>query len=365
MSRRSILVGLLWLWLTLGLAHAGKWACNTESGNLRVLVFTGGIASENLRQNEEGEHKRFLREFNNCFPSGFAGQRVIDLDSGGGAVVEALNISKHIAQSGGSGRPIQMRVSRGSYCISACTYIFIAGQFREVASGGSFEPHGFSSYAGEVRIDLAVLLAKQNKGFPLNGRRLLAWHPWLVALAKSDSRFNFVSEQWTKEGISELLAFLSQLTPEQLRFVGEIDAIVNVVMPELQREAALFALEPTFDGAAPRYSGPLPKEDTYVQWLLGEMDRAARRYLNNKKDNREPQWDRAIVASLGGLVKQTASDSIETASKQLWDGYLSKRTDIVQQGLLRAMFSVSILYTRPLTREELCAFNIVNENCYE
>jgi hypothetical protein len=35
------------------------------------------------------------------------------------------------------------------------------------------------------------------------------------------------------------------------------------------------------------------------------------------------------------------------------------------QRFLRLMFSTSILYTRPLTREEMCAFNIVNENCFE
>lgn len=102
-----------------------------------------------------------------------------------------------------------------------------------------------------------------------------------------------------------------------------------------------------------------------MRWLLGEMDRAAKRYLSSKKDDRDPKWDGAIATSVGERLRKTASSSIETASKQLWDDYLSKRNDIVRQGLLRLMFSVSILYTRPLTREELCAFNIVNENCYE
>lgn len=362
----SLGVGLLGALLACGPARAGEWSCSAESTGTRVLAFKGGIS--------QGENQRFEKGFADCFPRGFAGQRVIDLFSGGGIVDEALAIARTIARTGAD-RPIQTRVSQGGVCISACTYLFVAGQFRNVAMGGSFEPHGFSSFKG-TRIDKVLEVATKKEQAPLDELqtgRLLTWAPWVVLLTESDTRFGFVAnwlslmfegDRPTRAGLTRLLEGLNRLTPEQRIFIGQLDAIVAVAMPELERAAALYALEPVFAGGAPRSEGKLPDEARYFRWIVGEFDAAARGYLRTLKDSREPKWGDAFGEAVLTALREEATDTMQTVSQKLWP-YLSTRTDMVLQGLLRLMFSTSIIYTRPLTREELCAFNIVNENCYE
>lgn len=359
-------IGVLLALLATGAARAGEWSCSAEGAGTRVLTFRGGI--------DDGENQRFESGFAGCFPRHFAGQRVIDLFSGGGAVDEALAIARTIVRAG-TERPIQTRVSQGAVCISACTYLFVAGQFRNVATGGSFEPHGFSSYMG-TRIDQVLEVAAKKGGAPheeLQTGRLRTWAPWLVMLAESDARFQFASgwlslmfegERLTRAGLARMLEGLNRLTPAQRTFIGQIDAIVAVAMPELERSAALYALEPVFAGGAPRSDGRLPDESRYFRWIVGEFDAAASGYLRTLKDSREPKWGDAFGAAVLTRQREEAADTMKTVAEELWP-YLSTRPDIVHQGLLRLMFSTSIIYTRPLTREELCAFNIVNENCYE
>lgn len=366
MCRYWLGIGLLLALLAAGGARAGEWSCSAEGAGTRVLAFQGGI--------EEGENQRFESGFAGCFPRHFAGQRVIDLFSGGGRVAEALAISRTIVRVG-SERPIQTRVSQGSYCISACTYLFVAGQFRNVATGGSFEPHGFSSYKG-TRIDHVLEVAAVGGRAPhevMKWSRFDIWVSWLKSLCEWDTRFRFVID-WlglmyeggrpTQSGLVRMLEGLNRLTPAQKTFISEIDATVAVAMPELERSAALFSLEPVFAGGAPRPDGRLPDESRYIRWIVVEFDAAARRYLRTLKDSREPKWGDAFGASVQTRQREEAADTMKTVAKDLWP-YLSTRPDIVHQGLLRLMFSTSIIYTRPLTREELCAFNIVNENCYE
>lgn len=367
MRRYRLFFGALVLFVMSAPAFAGTWSCTGGSAGVQVLAFRGGI--------DEGENQRFEQEFVKCFPRGFAGQRVIDLNSGGGYVNEALAIARTIVRVGTS-RPIQTQVSRGSVCISACTYLFVAGQFREVAMGGSFEPHGFSGYLG-TPIDRVLDVAAKSGESPLSElqtQRLFTWAPWLAMLAESDPRFQF-AEAWlglmfnqrsepTKQGLLRMLEGLSQLTPAQRLFVSQLDGVARVALPELERVAALHALEPAFAGGSPRSEGVLPDEARYLQWITGEFDAAARMYLRSIKDTRAPKWGDAFGTAVRTKVRQVASGTMDKMVKDLWP-YISSRSDIVNEGFLRLMFSTSILYMRPLTREEMCAFNIVNENCYE
>lgn len=124
----------------MAVAHAAKYGCDTEDKRRHVLLMRGDI--------EVKEVEAFVSAFDRCFPSGYAGQVVVDLSSGGGVVTSALRIANGLISYGDKISPVMVRVSPGGCCISARTYLFAAGAMREVRPGGSLEPHGFSGYRG-------------------------------------------------------------------------------------------------------------------------------------------------------------------------------------------------------------------------
>jgi hypothetical protein len=70
-----------------------------------------------------------------------------------------------------------------------------------------------------------------------------------------------------------------------------------------------------------------------------------------------------VQAKIANIVAEVIRLSEQTAAAQLWPLLQTLKNEVNVEGLTRLMFSTSILYTRPLTREELCDTNIVNVGC--
>lgn len=358
---------------TVAPAHAGKWECLSGSGGaVRVLAFEGGIT--------RGEFDRFRTAFNQCFPSSYAGQRTVDLDSGGGNVVEALNIARAIVGQEKGPRSVSTHISKGSVCISACTYLFISGRLRNVASGGSFEPHGFSSFKGN-RIDQAILAIRERDGTMNWDRlpqavqfgRLSLLSGWLPSLARGDSRMAFAAnwidefsqkvrqDEVTGADLRRLAERFIELPALQREFIQNLDAIIGSAVPELERVAALKGLEDVLVAAGA--SPVVLDERRYFQWVAGEFELAANAYLRALNDKTPVKLGDDFLRAVLSSQRERVSDVVRTAREDL-GGYLNTRADQIDvAGLVKLMFSVSILYTRPLTREELCDLNIVNRDC--
>jgi hypothetical protein len=364
MSRLARGLALLAVLAACGQASAGEWRCLDAGGGSRKLRFDKGIT--------EGEFDRFRDAFRRCFGADYAGQRTIELNSGGGSVSEALAIARALSDVGAGARPVATQVARGSICISACTYLFVSGRLRDVATGGTFEPHGFSAFKG-MPIDRAIIRAADKAGnvawneVQLQGSRLLALHDLLPALVSSDARFGFAA-QWIEQAFAGKGAMARaaqgfvQLEPDQRRFVQSLDVVLGTAVPELERVAALKAFEPVMLAGGGQ---PVPEVDEarFAAWIADELAFFANHFLRERKDKGPVRLDDAFRQGIAGFVRERASGVADTVRNQLHP-YLSTRADQIDvAGLVRLMFSVSILYTRPLTREELCDLNVVNRDC--
>lgn len=363
----------LWLSGVLGAhtaAWAGEWDCKSGREGARFLTLAGAI--------EAGEFDRFNTSFKACFPPGYVGQRTIDLFSGGGSVTEALNIADMMIREGSGPRPLAVQVSRGRYCISACTYLFMAGRLRNVALGASFEPHGFSMFLGD-RIDAAIHDATDKSGaiqwdkLDLQVSRLRLLAHWLQPLAAGDARFDFAAS-WSaeladprgvrKSAIPRLVQGFLNMPPPQREFVQMLDGVLAGAMPEQERAAALKAFVPLLKRWGGQNIDEQPYlEERYFNWVVGEFEAAMKIYLRKIKDNRPPVLGQNFMTSVIVAMRDGAVDVEQTVTQQLGP-YLDKRSDQIDlTGLIKVMFSTSILYTRPMTREELCDLNVINRDC--
>lgn len=351
-------------------AWAGEWDCKANREGLRFLTLAGAI--------EQGEFARFNTSFKACFPSDYVGQRTIDLFSGGGSVKEALNIADMMIREGSGSRPLAVQVSRGRYCISACTYLFVAGRLRNVALGASFEPHGFSVYLGE-RIDVAIREATDKSGaiqwdkLDLQVSRLRLLAQWLQPLAAGDARFDFAAS-WSaeladprgvrKSAIPRLVQGFLNMPPPQREFVQMLDGVLAGVMPEQERGAALKAFVPLLKRWGGQNIDEQPYlEERYFNWVVREFEAAMKMYLRKIKDSRAPIVGQDFTTAVIVAMREGAADVEQTVTQQLGP-YLERRSDQIDlTGVVKLMFSTSILYTRPLTREELCDLNVINRDC--
>lgn len=356
-----MLAAIFVLWPVL--ASAGQWGCDRSNAVDRVLLFRGGV--------DLGEFARFQQAFADCFPSQYQGQRTVDLWSNGGYVHEAHDISRVLVAAGKGSRPVMTRVSKGSYCISACTFIFISGRLRDVATGSSFEPHGFSSYLSP-RIDDAIdewNRSGNQDPSKISRTRWIRLVPPLATLATSDPRFLWAGK-WayamarTSATVGAIQGF-AQLSPAQREFLQSVDGVMAVVLPEIERVAALKAFEPLLaarSGQSNKSVGELD-EKFYLTWARSGLVRAADGYLRSLKDTRKPEIDDDFNAMLLSVLREVASGSRTAVTDDHWP-FLSSIADQVDlRGLVTLMFSTSILYTRPLSREEMCDLNVVNRDC--
>ncbi|MBZ8144094.1 hypothetical protein CLD22_30455, partial [Rubrivivax gelatinosus] len=150
------------------------------------------------------------------------------------------------------------------------------------------------------------------------------------------------------------------LPAAQRGFITNLDAILATAMPELERVAARRAFARLL---APDAQTPALDEQHYFAWVTREFAAAATVYLRAQKDKKAPHLDEGFGAAVLAAQRERAESAAETVEQRLGPYLLSRADQIDVPGLVRLMFSTSILYTRPLTREELCDLNVVNRDC--
>jgi hypothetical protein len=193
----------------------------------------------------------------------------------------------------------------------------------------------------------------------------------LKRLIASDERlawmwdfYSIQSEEWVKE----LCVKFTNLKPGQRELLASLDSITELIMTEVERHAALKAFQPYMDQIAGRQiSGSVALSSGWEEADWQRLSEAFLTELNKylSKSKSEPELKNLEMIHTDAIEEISARvrDTMGTVNSKLWP-YLSRRErEIDLEGLIRLMFSTSILYTRPLTREELCDFNIVNRDC--
>jgi len=285
-----------------------------------------------LKDIDVGDDKIFAAAYSSCFPRGQKRQPIVDLYSGGGVVSVALNIASFLRRAS-EVTPVRTRVVLGGYCVSACTYIFLSGTFREVPQGSSFEPHGFSSFLGNPISD----------AMSLGGVRR-AWN------------------DETPNG-DRLIVNSLRATGVPLQLINDLDAALRVVMPELQREVALNVLLDRLNAERQNFRDLEAIHRHYVGWIAARLSAAADKEWGVSRAARVDPRVGDVQTKIANIVAEVIRLSEETAAAKLWPMLQTLKNEVNVEGLTRLMFSTSILYVRPLTREELCDTNIVNVGC--
>ncbi|MCE2725096.1 MAG: hypothetical protein ACK5DL_03820 [Burkholderiales bacterium] len=317
-----------------------------------------------LKDIDVGDDKIFAAAYSSCFPRGQKRQPIVDLYSGGGVVSVALNIASFLRRAS-EVTPVRTRVVLGGYCVSACTYIFLSGTFREVPQGSSFEPHGFSSFLGNPISDAMsrtgdIEIAKGRLWFVLDlinsistveGRPLM----WLGGVRRA----------WNDETPNgdRLIVNSLRATGVPLQLINDLDAALRVVMPELQREVALNVLLDRLNAERQNFRDLEAIHRHYVGWIAARLSAAADKEWGVSRAARVDPRVGDVQTKIANIVAEVIRLSEETAAAKLWPMLQTLKNEVNVEGLTRLMFSTSILYVRPLTREELCDTNIVNVGC--
>ncbi len=356
---------------------ASPWTCDRSRTGAPVLSFRGGV--------DPGEFNRFKAAWQGCFPSGYGGNHTIELHSGGGVVDEALAIANFLVDTFRNRPPLlQTRIPSGARCVSACTFLYVAGQRRTVEPGGSLEPHGFSRYLG-ARIDRVVReidgVATEKrlgicKAFEVVDE--MAWIRRLEAAGKglkrvwADRRLAWVGEFLdmpvrTCPDLERKLVTYAKLPPDRAELIWWLDSVMAITLPEVERAAALRAFRTQFAIQAGQLNADaVPQLDRpvrHLRWALDASLEGINAYLD--RSGRGPRLKDIDAASED--LRNVQQDAIGAATNSATGGlgtYLGRRrNDIDLPAFVKLMFSTSILYTRPLTREELCDHNLVNIGC--
>lgn len=348
-------------WLTglLCLACAPAWAATVKclSVNGKPYVqYDGGVKA--------GDADALRQTMNECFPASRPGTAELWLRSPGGSVDEGLKMAAFI-RTWSARRGLRVRVAvadQASYCISACTFLFVAGGLREVPPGSSFEPHGFSGWKGpkldavEKWTDSEPNVFRLSKAIALLGSRLPSagyeapgYLELFNALQEDDISPAAVQAQFQK-------------IPQPFReLLVEWDGLLGVWIPELERRVAFRRLMER----AGVQGADLPVEVSAETFELSPpmMDRVIAKQLAKSRLPWRPSATADPGLTLTDLVRAQIESSKRTANR-LWDEVLGHaESEFARAGLIRLMFSTSIIYTRQLTREELCDTNIVNIGC--
>lgn len=364
-----------------GPASAAKISCAEIGGQHREVRYEGGV--------ELGDDERFERVFVNCFGGGYRGPMGVRLVSDGGSVDAGLGIASFLVRVSKSVGPVSIHVPRGEACISACTYIFVAGTFRTVAAGASLEPHGFSAFSGH-RIDrvAAVAATKPDEKERLKILRdyakfsRLSWlskvlQPSIVAEPRLEwlgqALHPFSAETLTLQSLRDFLSHFENLTALQRSTLGALDSVTELVVTEVERAAAMAAFKPHLA----RLSGrpvtdivpTVSQEAENMQIMHSAYMAVLGQFLlpsNRNTAGARPvtvKESSAVLERIKSAQSRRALDTSNTVNEKLWP-FLATRTDAIDvEGLVKLMFSTSILYTRPIAREELCDLNLVNRDC--
>jgi hypothetical protein len=339
-----------------------KIRCVSDDRDVRQLYFGGGIGP--------GDAEPFVSEYSRCFPRGYRQQPVVTLDSSGGSVDAAIKISAFLRRESGR-TPIRTRVADNGVCISACTYIFLSGSFREVPQGASFEPHGFSGYSGPAIQNFMSMsadkLAASGRNIQTNRLRVA------LRLVRASSTAEERSLEWNKSVVQALgdgtidkdsrVVGSLRTTGVPLPLIYDLDAALRVVMPELEREVAVITLlgRMNAERANFRDAGAIARHHT--DWIAARLNAAADKYWGASRSKRADARSGDVQNEIASIVSDRIKSTRETSAEQLWPLMEALKNEVNIEALTRLMFSTSILYTRPLTREELCDTNIVNVGC--
>ena len=356
-----------------GPAQCGQWTCSRTASN-PVLRFVGGI--------DVGEYGRFVKAYAECFPGPVSGPQTIDLHSGGGVVGEALQIAEHLVNRF-RGRPplLATQVSPGSVCISACTYLFIAGQQRDVAAGGTLEPHGFSGFSGApmlAAIKRAHQKAERDRVDLLDALMSdLAWISRGNVVAQglgralaADPRLAWIAEHYGAEArsradLARRFKSFIEMPPERQALIRQFDAVALSTLPELERLSALQAFNAQFAMARGSDKPVLPSKmdqpEALLRWALDGYLQAVNTFIDATRAG--PRLRDLDASGLRQVYEERSGSAFNLANGKLGSFLAARANDIDVPAFVRLMFSVSILYTRPLTREEMCDANLVNRGC--
>lgn len=406
--RRILDIGLATFLTFAGTSGAAAMTitCEKPAGGVPSVSMTGSIEGAQTPRKEFVDAVNLRTEFDKCF-RGYAGMRQIRLHSGGGSVDSSLAMSEfligqeNVATSVIASVVDAKGVRKPGHCISACTYLFVAGASRDVPAGASFEPHGFSSWRNYTSPFLrfvchGTLARPPTKDFAaLYERAQVAWiqsdfcDSWwgyIGALRKAvsnselpaDDLLEFIITTPTegKSDLSPLGAQLAEiqrqaLTPPRRKLLKSMRDTLASALSELQREMALHAYgqarigRPTaaayFDQLAVKYGR---------DWIAVGFDRAIRQFHADVQDRVTRGAETWNVAGelIGGLVRTVGTDADETMRTQLMSYLANRRNNQREMGLdddklMSLMFSTSIIYMRPLSRDELCDLNVVTRGC--
>lgn len=353
------------------------WNCDKSRPGNFVLHFRGDI--------NPGEAQRFKAAWQGCYGGGYSGLSTIDLFSGGGVVTEALAISGLLVEEFRNKPPLLLtRISSGARCVSACTYLFVAGQRRQVEPGGSLEPHGFSGFLGE-RVDQvmeAIVSIANDKKVPVckvfEGLGETAWLGRLNMAGKAlrkplaDRRLAWALEflEMPVRNCPELekkIVAYAKLSPEKMELIAHLDSVTAITMPEVERSAALRAFRTQFAiQAGVMNNDPVPlldKPERHLRWALDGYADGINAYLDKSGQGARLKDIDSAAEDLRAAHEERIGAATNSAVGQLGSYLNTRRNDVDLPAFVKLMFSTSILYTRPLTREELCDHNLANVGC--
>lgn len=362
-GRRALLLALVLTLLGAQAVHAMQFKCVRQGAQPILQV------SDKPPPDSEGvvadDVKRLRTELAKCRGQSRA-TPIVDLHSGGGDMRAGIDMGRDLLSA-----EVHTRISPGNACVSACTFIFLGGRYREVMPGGSFQPHGFSGW----KFDDDGQLFKPNK---LSA--VLYIHPelWRDARAYTKQlcgylpgfaeglrpvadwclgmRFDPDTSSFIPPGVAtgkKGLDGLSEADIGKFVVVALLARFIATPMMELERDVALRHLR---DGSV----GEIDQRH-YVAWIVDNFGLVAQMYLNlTKSKEKLAKPDPQLAVAIGDLVKEVMTTATDGA--QQIKGFLAERRkddEINADALTKLMFSTSIIYTRPLTSKEMCRAGVV------
>lgn len=352
-----------WWWGTLFLAvalsfsvraDALEFECKSEK-NQPVVFAKGGIEIKEVNGRLVTDLEKLKDAIAKCRARYAKDNQVVtilDIHSGGGVLDQGLKMGEYL-MSHRSG--IYTRVSPGNYCVSACTFVFLGGEYREVMNGASFEPHGFSSWRppqdSPWTLDYNAMFwflldkdAFQAKRVELGLCRFLPEFGETFK-ATTDACIDFL-----RGNSPDVNLFAKRLSDKDQTMVFVITRYMSAAMMELEREAALHYLQA---GNAPPVNSAY-----YVQWLLegmriGARVRAGKQTAVPAVENLSPAFKK-FVEQLVDRVRIGAESGAQNIKQFLDRRNAGTQGGVDEKALAQLMFSTSIVYTRPLTNKEMC-----------
>lgn len=328
-----------------GASPAAEIACRAKT-----VEFVGRVVDD--------DPVRLVQQIRSCFPSGNE-PITLTLNSNGGLSNVGMEIGLTLAKISQK-RIVRTVVSPGGYCISACTSIFLGGSFREVRAGASLEPHSFGGWNSQSPQSVKSWAGGVEEG-------ILDPDRTIVALRILDAHLS--EEGRSPPEYASMIGALSngdwdsaqskyRAAPEKYRMIfDETDGLLRLWLSETERRSALEDLLRRLE--APQSEMPGTPE---LRGMQAHLDAVIDRQLGSNRAFRKSTQSTSGGEVLQRIIEKVASSARENASRR-WPLLQARANELDVTAWVRYMYSTSIIYTRPLTREELCDSNIMNVGC--